>query len=235
MTKQLHLIPVSIHPDLEVKSFWAKETVRRLQHFIVENERTARRYLKKVHPEIKQNELRFKVIDKRAEVQDFADIFSLYNDADEVGLLSEAGVPCVADPGGTIVMQAHRRNIKVIPHTGPSSILLALMGSGLNGQSFAFNGYLPIHETDRKKAIRRYEQQSRENVQTQIFIETPYRNKKLFDSLSRNLNDRTLLSIACDLSTSNEWIATKTVQEWKKFSVPNLHKRPCIFSYLAAD
>ena len=145
-----------------------------------------------------------------------------------VGLLSEAGVPAVADPGATIVKQAHEKGIQVIPLVGPSSILMALMASGLNGQNFAFNGYLPIDNSERKKEIKALEKLSKEKNQSQIFIETPYRNEKMFTDLKSVLSPGTLLCIAIDISLPKEFIKTYTIAHWKRQS-PDLHKRPAIF------
>jgi len=142
--------------------------------------------------------------------------------------LSEAGVPAVADPGATIVKLAHEKGIKVVPLVGPSSILMALMASGMNGQNFAFNGYLPIDNSDRKKAIKDLEKLSKEKNQSQIFIETPYRNEKMFTDLKSALTPATLLCIAVDITLPNEYIKTYSIADWKKQS-PDLHKRPAIF------
>ena len=145
-----------------------------------------------------------------------------------VGLLSEAGVPAVADPGATIVKLAHEKGIQVVPLVGPSSILLALMASGMNGQNFAFNGYLPIDKADRKKAIKELERLSKERDQSQIFIETPYRNEKMFTDLKSTLTPGTRLCIAADITLPEEYIRTYTIADWKK-QTPDLHKRPTIF------
>jgi 16S rRNA (cytidine1402-2'-O)-methyltransferase len=145
-----------------------------------------------------------------------------------VGLLSEAGVPAVADPGATIVKLAHEKGIKVVPLVGPSSILLALMASGMNGQNFAFNGYLPIDNSDRKKSIKELEKLSKEKNQSQIFIETPYRNEKMFTDLKSTLAPATLVCIAVDITLPSEYIKTYSVLDWKKQSI-DLHKRPAIF------
>jgi 16S rRNA (cytidine1402-2'-O)-methyltransferase len=145
-----------------------------------------------------------------------------------IGLLSEAGVPCIADPGSMIVKMAHLKNIEVIPLVGPSSIILALMASGFNGQSFAFNGYLPIARPERNKAIKQLEKKALLENQTQIFIETPYRNIQLLDDLLKNCTDTTKLCIACDLTLQNQYIKCCTIKEWKNIK-PDIHKRPAIF------
>ncbi len=146
----------------------------------------------------------------------------------DMGLLSEAGIPCVADPGAEIVMAAHRKGITVSPLTGPSSITLALMSSGLNGQEFAFNGYLPVKKSERKKAIKVLEKRFESMGQTQIFMETPYRNLQLMTDLLSTCKDDTYLCVACDLTLPSEFIATKTIKLWKK-EIPSLNKRPAIF------
>jgi 16S rRNA (cytidine1402-2'-O)-methyltransferase len=147
-----------------------------------------------------------------------------------VGLLSEAGVPAIADPGANIVMLAHQKNVDVVPLVGPSSIILAMMGSGLNGQNFAFNGYLPIDKTARKKKIKELEKCSKDNNQSQLFIETPYRNQNLFNELRNSLTPTTFLTIAADLTLSTEYIKTLTAKEWNTENL-DLHKRPCIFIF----
>ena len=147
-----------------------------------------------------------------------------------VGLLSEAGVPAVADPGSSIVMRAHKRGIRVVPLVGPSSVVLAMMASGLNGQSFAFNGYLPIEKQDRRQRIKELEKWSKQNNQSQIFIETPYRNDKLFAELKAVLTPATMLCVAADLTLSTEYVRTMPAGEWKKVTL-DLHKRPCIFIF----
>ncbi|MFZ3273777.1 MAG: SAM-dependent methyltransferase, partial [Lutibacter sp.] len=145
-----------------------------------------------------------------------------------VGLLSEAGVPAIADPGAEIVKLAHQKNIRVIPLVGPSSIILAMMASGFNGQNFAFNGYLPIEASERREAIKSLEKLSKEKNQSQIFIETPYRNEKLFVDLKSTLNPGTKLCVACDITLSSEYIKTLEIKDWKN-EHPELNKRPTIF------
>lgn len=227
---KLYLIPTTLgmNEPLEVLPISVKKVVEELDHFIVENEKTARRFIKKIAPRKSQPSLRIFVLDKfttEFESKSFIDpCFKGVN----VGLLSEAGVPAIADPGAQIVMLAHLKKVRVVPLVGPSSIVLAMMASGLNGQSFAFNGYLPIDANERKKAIKQYEKRSKELDQSQIFIETPYRNEKLLVQLKGTLTSSTMLCVAADLTLPTEYIRTMTAEEWKKES-PNLHKRPCIF------
>jgi 16S rRNA (cytidine1402-2'-O)-methyltransferase len=227
---KLYLIPTTLgkNEPLEVLPISVKKIVEELDYFIVENEKTARRFIKKIAPRKSQPALRIFVLDKfttEFESKSFIDpCFRGIN----VGLLSEAGAPAIADPGAPLVMLAHLKNVEVVPLVGPSSIVLAMMASGLNGQSFAFNGYLPIENAERKKAIKQYEKRSKELDQTQIFIETPYRNDKLFNEMKRVLTPSTLLCVAADLTLPTEYIRTMTAGEWKNES-PDLHKRPCIF------
>ena len=227
---KLYLIPTTLgmNEPLEVLPISVKKVVEELDHFIVENEKTARRFIKKIAPRKSQPSLRIFVLDKfttEFESKSFIDpCFKGVN----VGLLSEAGVPAIADPGAQIVMLAHLKKVRVVPLVGPSSIVLAMMASGLNGQSFAFNGYLPIDANERKKMIKQYEKRSKELDQSQIFIETPYRNEKLLFQLKSALTPSTMLCVAADLTLPTEYIRTMTAEEWKKES-PNLHKRPCIF------
>jgi len=229
---KLYLIPTTLgkNEPLEVLPISVKKIVEELDFFIVENEKTARRFIKKIAPRKSQPALRIFVLDKfttEFESKSFIDpCFRGIN----VGLLSEAGVPAIADPGAHLVMLAHMKKVEVVPLVGPSSIVLAMMASGMNGQSFAFNGYLPIDNAERKKAIKQYEKRSKELNQTQIFIETPYRNDKLLTELKRVLTPSTLLCVAADLTLPSEYIRTMTAKEWKNES-PDLHKRPCIFIF----
>jgi 16S rRNA (cytidine1402-2'-O)-methyltransferase len=229
---KLFLIPTTLglNEPLEVLPISVKKAVEDIDFFIVENEKSARRFIKKIAPRKSQPALRLFVLDKYTsefESKSYIDpCFQGFN----VGLLSEAGVPAIADPGANIVMLAHLKKVQVVPLVGPSSIILAMMGSGLNGQSFAFNGYLPIDKLERKKKIKELEKHSKQHDQTQIFIETPYRNQKLLAELKAVLTPSTYLSVAVDLTLSTEYIKTLTVKEWKTENV-DLHKRPCIFIF----
>jgi 16S rRNA (cytidine1402-2'-O)-methyltransferase len=205
-----------------------KRTIDCLDHYIVENEKTARKFIKSIHPEKKQPELKINVLNKHTEVSAHYDFIQPLLNGENMGLMSESGCPGIADPGAVIVKLAHEKGIQVVPLVGPSSILLALMASGMNGQSFAFNGYLPIDKQEKKQALKMYERLSQEKNQTQLFIETPYRNTKLMEDLLQLLQPSTLLCVACDITLPTEYIKTKTIQEWKKEKA-DLHNRPCIF------
>jgi 16S rRNA (cytidine1402-2'-O)-methyltransferase len=195
---------------------------------LFENEKAGRKFIKKITPTKAQNSIKVNLINKftlKEELNSFLKpIFDGYN----IGLISDAGCPGVADPGSDIVKIAHQSNIKVVPLVGPSSILLAIMSSGLNGQNFAFNGYLPIDRDDKKTKIKELERLSLQKNQSQIFIETPYRNNKMFEDLLKNLSDSTNLCIACDLTLKNEFIRTLSVNEWGKNKI-NIDKKPAIF------
>jgi len=230
MKGKLYLIPTTLgeNEPLEVMPYSVKTIVELLNHYVVENEKSARRFIKKITPKKVQSSLVMMKLDKYAIEIETRTYLDFCDQGISVGLLSEAGVPAVADPGATIVKLAHEKEIQVVPLVGPSSILMALMASGLNGQNFAFNGYLPIDNSERKKGIKALEKLSMEKNQSQIFIETPYRNQKMFTDLKSVLSPRTLLCIAIDISLPNEFIKTFTIAHWKKQS-PDLHKRPAIF------
>lgn len=228
---KLYMIPTSLgESDVhKILPLYVKEHIHNLDEFIVENSKTARSYLKKMNIPTPQNKLKIHVLNKHTNYEDIHDFLNACRNGKNIGLISEAGCPGVADPGAEITKMAHEEDIRVVPLVGPSSILLALMASGMNGQSFTFNGYLPIENSERKKRLQNLEKNSRHYNQTQIFIETPYRNDKLIDSIYQNLQGNTKLCIACDLSLNSEYIRTKTVNEWMKVSKPRLKKRPCIF------
>ena len=230
MKGKLYLIPTTLgeNEPLEVMPYSVKTIVESLNHYVVENEKSARRFIKKITPKKVQSSLVMMKLDKYAIEIETRTYLDFCDQGVSVGLLSEAGVPAVADPGATIVKLAHEKGIQVVPLVGPSSILMALMASGLNGQNFAFNGYLPIDNSERKKGIKALEKLSMEKNQSQIFIETPYRNQKMFTDLKSVLSPGTLLCIAIDISLPNEFIKTFTIAHWKKQS-PDLHKRPAIF------
>lgn len=206
-----------------------KECLHDLEDFIVENSKTARAFLKKMKIPIPQSKLNIHVLNKHTQPEELNGFLNACRNGKNIGVISEAGCPGIADPGSEIANIAHNENIQVIPLVGPSSILLGIMASGLNGQSFSFHGYLPIEKSDVKRKLKDLEVSSRNKNQTQVFIETPYRNKKLIDILFKNLHSNTKLCIACDLSLKSEYIKTKTINDWKKIAQPNLNKRPCIF------
>ena len=227
----LYLIPTTLgdNEPLEVLPILVKKVVEEVDFFIVENEKSARRFIKKITPRKSQPSLKIYVLDKYTTELEARSYLNACMQGYNVGLLSEAGVPAIADPGANIVIQAHQKNIRVIPLVGPSSITLAMMSSGLNGQNFAFNGYLPIDNLERKKAIKDLEKLSKIKDQSQIFIETPYRNQKLFNDLIRSLTPSTFLCIAADITLSTEYIRTLTIADWKMNKNIDLQKRPCIF------
>jgi len=198
-----------------------------LTYFIVENEKTARAFIKHLLPEKNQRELRLEILDKQTDPLDLPYFLDPIKKGHSIGVLSEAGVPCVADPGASIVSIAHRKGIEVRPCVGPSSILLALMASGFNGQQFTFRGYLPHDKPIRKRVFQAMQKDIRDGI-TQIFMETPYRNGKLMEELVANLHPETKLCIAVDITLDTEKIKTQTVAQWR-LDVPELHKRPAIF------
>lgn len=227
----LYLIPTTLGDTepLEVLPLSVKKIIEEVDTFIVENEKTARRFIKRIAPKKSQPSLTILNLDKYTEEIEVKFYLDTCENGESVGLLSEAGVPAVADPGAQVVKLAHEKGIRVIPLVGPSSIILAMMASGLNGQNFAFNGYLPIDDNDRKKAIKNLERLSKEKNQSQIFIETPYRNEKMFSNLKSILTPSTLLCVACDITLNTEYIKTFTAKDWKDEVQPDLHKRPTIF------
>lgn len=227
---QLFLIPTTLGDNnpLDVLPITVKNTIDKIDVFIVENEKTARRFIKKICPEKSQPSLKLFLLNKRTEESELPSFLKPCLSGVNVGLLSEAGCPGVADPGADVVKIAHEKNIKVIPLVGPSSILMAMMSSGMNGQSFAFNGYLPIDKGERKAEIKRLERLSFEHNQSQLFIETPYRNNKMLEDLSSFLEKNTDICVACDITLDTEFIKTKSAEAWKKNNV-DLHKRPTLF------
>jgi len=228
---KLFLIPTTLgdNEPLEVLPISIKGTVERIDHYIAENEKSARQFIKKISPRKSQSALQLLTLNKFTEPESIASFLDPCLAGYPMAILSEAGCPAVADPGAVVVKLAHEKNIKVVPLVGPSSIILALMASGLNGQQFAFNGYLPIEVGQRKKQIKHFEKISRQHNQSQLFIETPYRNDSLVADFLKSLSESTLLCIACDLTLPTEYIMTKSVGEWKASGMQNLHKRPAIF------
>ena len=227
---KLYLIPTTMGEcnPMDVLPQTVKRTIDFIDHYIVENEKTARKSIKEVHPEKKQSELILFTLNKRTEVKEHLEFIQPLLEGKNVGLMSEAGCPGVADPGAVIVKLAHDKGIQVVPLVGPSSILLAMMASGMNGQSFTFHGYLPIEKDEKKASFKSLERISFEKNQSQIFIETPYRNNKLLEDLIQTLNPETHLCIATDITLPTEYIKTKKIAAWKKETI-DLHKRPTIF------
>lgn len=227
---KLYLIPVTLGDSDENRVFppLNKTIIDSIEDFIVENEKSARRFIKQILPEKSQQSLKLHSLNKFTEATEIPVFLDAAKKGKNMGLLSEAGCPGVADPGAEIVKLAHRFNIQVVPLVGPSSILLAMMASGMNGQSFTFHGYLPIDKKERKHEIKQLERISLEKNQAQIFIETPYRNMKFLEDLIQNLHPSTRICVACDLTLGTEFIKTATASEWKKIKA-DLHKRPAIF------
>ena len=227
---KLYLIPTTMGESdpMDVLPQTVKRSIDFIDHYIVENEKTARKSIKAVSPEKKQSELVLFTLNKRTEPNEHLDFIKPLLEGKNVGLMSEAGCPGVADPGAVIVKLAHEKGIQVIPLVGPSSILLAMMASGMNGQSFTFNGYLPIDKDEKKSALKHFEKLSQDKNQSQIFIETPYRNNKLVEDILQIVNPSTHLCIATDITLPTEFIKTMRVSDWKKLKV-DLHNRPTIF------
>lgn len=227
---RLYLIPTTLggNAPLEVLPISVKKVIENINIFIVENEKTARRFIKKISSGKSQASLELFHLNKFTDVLELPEFLEPCLKGIDIGLLSEAGCPGVADPGADIVKLAHKKSIKVIPLVGPSSILLAMMSSGMNGQNFAFNGYLPIDKNERKKEIKRLERLSFDRNQSQIFIETPYRNNKMVEDLTNILENNTDICVASDITLSTEFIKTQSAKEWKKNMI-DLHKRPTIF------
>lgn len=227
---KLYLIPTTMGDcdPMDVLPQTVKRSIDFIDYYIVENEKTARKSIKGVHPEKKQSELKLFVLNKHTETKEHLDFIKPLLEGKNMGLMSEAGCPGVADPGAVIVKLAHEKGIQVIPLVGPSSILLAMMASGMNGQSFTFNGYLPIEKGEKKTALKNLEKLSQDKNQSQIFIETPYRNNKMLEDILQAINPATHLCIATDITLPTEYIKTMRASDWKKAKV-DLHNRPTIF------
>lgn len=225
----LYLIPVPLAENAAAKSFtpFLSETINQISEYIVENSKTARRFLKEAGLHTPQSELIVHDYGKHNR-DNFAEFFTGLLNGKNVGLMSEAGCPGIADPGADIVAYAHKKGIKVVPLVGPSSILLALMASGFNGQSFTFHGYLPIDKLQRSIRIKELESLAEKSNQTQLFIETPFRNNPMLEEILRSCKPQTQLCIACNLTADDEMVQTKSIAEWKK-QVPDLHKKPVIY------
>ncbi|RZF29499.1 SAM-dependent methyltransferase [Paraburkholderia sp. UYCP14C] len=239
MTGTLYLIPNTLgEGDASALELVLPAPVRAraasLHYYIGENAKTTRAFLKKVGTERPIQEIEIRELNVNTPPGEIDKLLAPLLSGTDAGLVSEAGCPAVADPGALLVRRAHERGVKVVPLVGPSSILLALMASGLNGQSFAFHGYLPVDAAERAKRLRDLEQQSRKSRQTQIFIETPYRNRALLDTLLASCVPSTLVCVAVDLTLPSETIASRSVADWKKKPEIDLHKRPAIFLILAA-
>lgn len=235
MSGTLYLIPVPLGPTAPQDSLPPNvlATIRPLSHFVVEQAKTARAFLKAAGTEKPLQELQMAELNEHSRPGVLDQLLSPLRAGHDVGLLSEAGCPAVADPGADLVALAQKENIRVVPLIGPSSLLLALMASGLNGQRFAFQGYLPAKDLERSKTLRDLESESRKRVQTQIFIETPYRNRAMFDTILQTCQPGTRLTVATDLSLPGEFVLTRTIQQWKKQTPPEIERRPTVFLLLA--
>ncbi|MEK6664323.1 MAG: SAM-dependent methyltransferase [Pseudomonadota bacterium] len=204
----------------------------RLDTFVVEHPKTARAFLKQIRTQTPLQQLNLLQLDEHTPETELATLLAPLLSGKDVGLISEAGCPAVADPGSNLVRLAHQKNIRVVPLSGPSSILLSLMASGLSGQHFCFHGYLPVDKAERKKKLQELEQASASRFETEIFIETPYRNRQMLETIVETCGAATALCVAVDVTLATEWIHTKTVAEWKK-QLPEIDKRPAVFLLLA--
>lgn len=227
----LYLIPVPLAEGMEKSSYTLlhSEVINSIDEYVVENEKVARKFLKQAGLNIPQSALKFHDYGKHVrERVNYNEVFAGVLAGKDMGLMSDAGCPAVADPGADVVAEAHKRGIRVIPLVGPSSILLALMASGFSGQKFAFHGYLPIDKQARSQKIKELESQSLREQQTQIFIETPFRNPALFEELLRTAKPQTKLCVACNVTAPDEFILTLPISDWKNKKL-DLHKKPTIF------
>lgn len=226
----LFLIPTSLGDSSfdRILPAYNAEVVNSLQYFIVEDVRSARRFLKKVNQAIDIDTLHFFVLNQHTSPEEISAFLKPMAAGYDMGVVSEAGCPAIADPGADVVALAQLANYKVVPLVGPSSLLLALMGSGFNGQSFAFSGYLPINPAERSKALKKLESRIYSEDQSQLFIETPYRNMKMLQQILSDCQPNTKLCIAADITLETEFIHTKTIKAWKS-QIPDLNKKPCIF------
>ena len=230
MTGKLYLIPTSLgdNAPLETIPISIKKIIESIDVYIVENEKSARRFIKAVSSGKSQSSLTLFTLNKFTDPLEIPLYLEECYKGNNIGLLSDAGCPAVADPGAEVVKIAHEKNIKTIPLVGPSSILLAMMSSGMNGQNFAFNGYLPIEKVERKSKMKQLEKRSFDENQSQLFIETPYRNNSVLEDLYKTLNSDTKICVACDLTLPTEYIKTQTAKQWKHSKL-DFHKRPAIF------
>lgn len=233
MTPSLYLIPVGLGGDdlSHVLPAYNTQVVQQIRHFIVEEVRTARRFLRQIDPQFDIDGSTFYPMGKHADAARFESYLKPLAEGHPVGVISEAGCPAVADPGADVVAIAQRKGYRVVPLVGPSSMLMAVMASGLNGQSYAFVGYLPIDPADRTRRLKQLETRAIQEHQTQLCIETPYRNAKLMATLLATLNPRTRVCVAAGITTDSEWIRTNTVAEWKHEQLPDLSHTPTIFLF----
>ncbi len=230
MLGKLYLIPTTLGEcePTDVLPLSINRAINFIDDYIVENEKTGRKSIKATNPDKVQSTLRIKTLNKHTEKSEHFAMIQPCLEGKNVGLLSEAGCPGIADPGAVIAKLAHEKGIQVVPLVGPSSIFLALMASGMNGQNFAFNGYIPIDKSEKRTTLKGFEKLSLDKNQSQIFMETPYRNNKMLEDILASLQPNTLLCIATDITLPTEYIKTYTVAQWKKTTI-DLHNRPCIF------
>ena len=231
MKGTLYLIPSTLGESSPVSNLPEinSRVIEKLNQFIVEDLRTARRFLKKVLPAIDIDRLAFYILNEHTRPEEISTLLVPLLEGRDMGLLSEAGLPCVADPGAMLVSQAHESGVKIVPLSGPSSIFLALMASGFNGQNFAFSGYLPIDKKERIVKIKELESQAYQKDQTQIFIETPYRNHQMMEALTSTCHPQTRICIAFDLTLPGETVLTCTARQWNMNKWPDFQKKPAVF------
>jgi 16S rRNA (cytidine1402-2'-O)-methyltransferase len=235
----LYLIPVTLG-DLDIPALLSKSLppevisiAQTLEHFVVETEKPARQFLSAIKTSRPVRELSLNLLNEHTHDKDLPGLLAPLLAGHNLGLMSDAGCPGIADPGAKLVELAHKKGIRVVPFVGPSSILLSLMASGLNGQQFAFLGYLPVDKTTRTAKLKEIEKRSLSYLETQIFIETPYRNQQLLEAILSTCNSNTRLCIACHVSLADEMIVTKRICDWKQSELPNLNKKPTVFLLLA--
>ena len=231
MNGKLYLIPTTLGDFETIQNtlpFFNQEITHQLKYFIVEHVRTARRFLSRTRHPVPIDELTFYELGKHTPAIQISSYLDVVERGEDIGLLSEAGTPCIADPGAVIVKMAHEKNIEVVPLVGPNSIILALMASGFNGQNFAFHGYLPVDKGDLNRKIKDFEATIRSVNQTQIFIETPFRNKQILSALISNCNPTTQLCMAMNLTLPDQKIISKSIKDWKNFKF-DVHKKPAVF------
>ena len=231
----LYLIPVTLGDDMvqHVIPDYVLNVARKLETFVVESEKSARHFLSNIKTLKPVRELNLHLLNEHTDMKVLPDLLAPLLAGHNVGLMSDAGCPAVADPGAQLVQLAHKKGIRVVPMVGPSSILLSLMASGLNGQQFAFLGYLPVEKSQRNQKLKEIEKRSASHKETQLFIETPYRNQAMLDAILQTCHAQTQLCIACDVSLDSEMIVTKSIASWKTSAPIDIHKRPCLFLMLA--
>jgi 16S rRNA (cytidine1402-2'-O)-methyltransferase len=237
-TGKLYLLPTPIGNNkvFDVIPVHNKTIIEGLRVFVVEEIRTARRFLRKLSPDFPIDDCQFYILNEHTLSSiDLSYILQIAIEGENIGIVSEAGLPCVADPGSDLVLLAQQKDIRVVPLVGPSSITMTLMASGLSGQCFAFHGYLPTNKSELIDKIRKLEQFSRLYSQTQLFIETPYRNNRLLETLLTVCKENTYLCISCNINQNDEYIKTKTIAQWKQIPLLQLHKKPTVFALFVEE